>query len=102
MAGDAPNPLMLVDVFYRPFTTRPMPTSALDVDVVERRNLLGCARRARRVTCARWADGAPRIVVHQLWESAAQDLGMKGLTTMKRHRHTPGQVVRKLRGASDC
>jgi transposase-like protein len=24
-------------------------------------------------------------------------MGMKGLTTMKRHRHTPEQVVRKLR-----
>ena len=36
-------------------------------------------------------------MVHQLWESDAQDLGMKGLTTMKRHRHTPEQVVRKLR-----
>jgi transposase-like protein len=36
-------------------------------------------------------------VVHQLWESNAQALGMKGLTTMKRHRHTPEQVVRKLR-----
>jgi len=36
-------------------------------------------------------------VVHLLWESKAQDLGMKGLTTMKRHRHTPEQVVRKLR-----
>ena len=36
-------------------------------------------------------------MVRQLWESAAQDLGMKGLTTMKRHRHTPEQVVRKLR-----
>ena len=36
-------------------------------------------------------------MVHQLWESDAQDLGMKELTTMKRHRHTPEQVVRKLR-----
>ena len=36
-------------------------------------------------------------MVHQLWESNAQALGMKGLTTMKRHRHTPEQVVRKLR-----
>ena len=36
-------------------------------------------------------------MVHLLWESKAQDLGMKGLTTMKRHRHTPEQVVRKLR-----
>ena len=36
-------------------------------------------------------------MVHLLWESDAQDLGMKGLTTMKRHRHTPEQVVRKLR-----
>ncbi len=26
-----------------------------------------------------------------------RDLGMKGLTTMKRPRHTPEQVVRKLR-----
>ncbi len=32
-----------------------------------------------------------------MWESNAQALGMKGLTTMKRHRHTPEQVVRKLR-----
>ena len=32
-----------------------------------------------------------------MWESEAQYLGMKGLTTMKRHRHTPEQVVRKLR-----
>ncbi len=36
-------------------------------------------------------------MVHQLWESDAQDLGMKGLIAMKRHRHTPEQVVRKLR-----
>ena len=36
-------------------------------------------------------------MVHQLWESNAQALGMKGLTTMKLHRHTPEQVVRKLR-----
>ena len=36
-------------------------------------------------------------MVHQLWESAAQDLGMRGLTTIKRHGHTPEQVVRKLR-----
>ncbi len=35
-------------------------------------------------------------MVHQLWESNAQALGMKGLTTMKRHRHTPEQVARKL------
>ena len=27
----------------------------------------------------------------------ADAAGMKGLTTMKRHRHTPEQVVRKLR-----
>ncbi len=35
-----PVPLVLIDVFYKPFTTRPAPTSALDVDVVEPRNLL--------------------------------------------------------------
>ena len=36
-------------------------------------------------------------MVHQLWESSAQDLGKEDSTTMKRHRHTPEQVVRKLR-----
>ena len=36
-------------------------------------------------------------MVHQLWESNAQDLGKEDSTTMKRHRHTPEQVVRKLR-----
>ncbi len=36
-------------------------------------------------------------MVHQLWESSAQDLGKEDSTIMKRHRHTPEQVVRKLR-----
>ena len=36
-------------------------------------------------------------MVHQLWESSAQDLGEEDSTIMKRHRHTPEQVVRKLR-----
>ena len=36
-------------------------------------------------------------MVHQLWESSAQDLGEEDFTMMKRHRHTPEQVVRKLR-----
>ena len=31
-----------------------------------------------------------------MWEPVAQHAGMEG-TTMKRHRHTPEQVVRKLR-----
>jgi putative transposase len=35
-------------------------------------------------------------VVHLLWESNAQHAGMED-TAMKRHRHTPEQVVRKLR-----
>jgi putative transposase len=35
-------------------------------------------------------------VVHLLWESVAQHAGQED-TTMKRHRHTPEQIVRKLR-----
>lgn len=35
-------------------------------------------------------------MVHLLWESNAQHAGMED-TTMKRHRHTPEQIVRKLR-----
>ncbi len=36
-------------------------------------------------------------MVHQLWESYAQDVDREDSTTMKRHRHTPEQIVRKLR-----
>lgn len=36
------------------------------------------------------------MVVHVLWESDAQHAGMEDIT-MKRHRHTPEQIVRKLR-----
>jgi putative transposase len=36
-------------------------------------------------------------VVHLLWESDVQHAGQEGRTTMKRHRHTPEQIVRKLR-----
>src|SRR5207302_8356603 len=43
-----------------------------------------------------WLRRGPRIVVHLLWESNAQHAGMED-TAMKRHRHTPEQVVRKLR-----
>lgn len=32
-----------------------------------------------------------------MWESSAQDLGRRTTRPMKRHRHTPEQVVRKLR-----
>jgi putative transposase len=35
-------------------------------------------------------------VVHLLWESNAQHAGQED-TTIKRHRHTPEQIVRKLR-----
>jgi len=42
----------------------------------------------------------PRIVAHLLWESEAQHAGQENMTTMKRHRHTPGQIVRK-RGEGD-
>jgi hypothetical protein len=35
-------------------------------------------------------------VVHLLWESNAQHAGVEDIT-MKRHRHTPEQIVRKLR-----
>jgi putative transposase len=35
-------------------------------------------------------------VVHLLWESKAQHDGQEE-TTVKRHRHTPEQIVRKLR-----
>jgi hypothetical protein len=35
-------------------------------------------------------------VIHLLWESNAQHAGRED-TTMKRHRHTPEQIVRKLR-----
>ena len=36
-------------------------------------------------------------MVHVLWESVAQHAGQEDTTTMKRHRHTPEQIVRKLR-----
>jgi len=36
-------------------------------------------------------------VIHQLWEFNSPRSGQEELTTMKRHRHTPEQVVRKLR-----
>ena len=32
-----------------------------------------------------------------LWESDVQHAGQEDITTMKRHRHTPEQIVRKLR-----
>ena len=32
-----------------------------------------------------------------LWESDVQHAGQEDRTTMKRHRHTPEQIVRKLR-----
>ena len=35
-------------------------------------------------------------MVHLVWESVAQHAGQED-TTMKRHRHTPEQIVRKLR-----
>jgi hypothetical protein len=34
--------------------------------------------------------------VHVLWESEVQHAGQDDRTTMKRHRHTPEQIVRKL------
>jgi hypothetical protein len=37
------------------------------------------------------------MVVRLLWESVAQHAGQEDRTTMKRHRHTPEQIVRKLR-----
>jgi putative transposase len=36
-------------------------------------------------------------MVHLLWESKAQNGPEGGLATMKRHRHTPEQIVPKLR-----
>ena len=36
-------------------------------------------------------------MVHLLWESNTQHAGQEDITTMKRHRHTPEQIVRKLR-----
>ncbi len=36
-------------------------------------------------------------MIHQLWEFNSPVFGQEELTTMKRHRHTPEQVVRKLR-----
>ena len=36
-------------------------------------------------------------MVHLLWESDVQHAGQEDRTTMKRHRHTPEQIVRKLR-----
>src|SRR5918996_113511 len=36
------------------------------------------------------------MVVHLLWESDVQHAGQEDETTMKRHRHTPEQIVRKL------
>jgi hypothetical protein len=38
-----------------------------------------------------------RIVVRVLWESVVQHAGQEDKTTMKRHRHTPEQSVRKVR-----
>jgi putative transposase len=35
-------------------------------------------------------------VVHVLWESDVQHAGQEDRTTMKRHRNTPEQIVRKL------
>ena len=32
-----------------------------------------------------------------MWESDVQHAGQEDMTTMKRHRHTPEQIVRKLR-----
>ena len=32
-----------------------------------------------------------------MWESDVQHAGQEDTTTMKRHRHTPEQIVRKLR-----
>ena len=37
------------------------------------------------------------MVVHLLWGSDSPACWTVGLTTMKRHRHTPEQIVRKLR-----
>jgi len=39
-------------------------------------------------------------VVHLLWESDVQHAGQEDRTTMKRQRHTPEQIVRKLREAT--
>ncbi len=36
-------------------------------------------------------------MVHQLWESDAQHDGHEGTDHLKRHRHTPEQIVRTLR-----
>ena len=36
-------------------------------------------------------------MVHLLWESVSPACWAGGHTTMKRHRHTPDQIVRKLR-----
>ena len=36
-------------------------------------------------------------MVHLLWESVAQNAGQEDRTTIKRHRQTPEQIVRKLR-----
>ena len=36
-------------------------------------------------------------MVYLLWESNAQHAGQEDITTMKRHRHTTEQIVRKLR-----
>jgi hypothetical protein len=37
------------------------------------------------------------MVVHLLWESVVQHAGQEDTSTMKRHRHTPEQIVRQLR-----
>ena len=42
------------------------------------------------------SNAKSRIVVHLVWESVAQHAGQED-TTMTRHRHTPEQIVRKLR-----
>ncbi len=36
-------------------------------------------------------------MVHLLWESNSPRFGHEGTHHMKRHRHTPEQIVRKLR-----
>jgi putative transposase len=53
--------------------------------------------RAHSCRGRRRVDGGPRIVATSCGSPTPSMMGMKGLTTMKRHRHTPEQIVRKLR-----
>jgi hypothetical protein len=55
----------------------------------------GQVRGRHRANLMAAATPSPWIVVPVLWESEVQHAGQEDRTTMKRHRHTPEQIVRK-------